>query len=66
MGVHAERDSSVIWRKSRRSSNSGNCVEIASSGVSVLVRDSHDRSRAVLVVTAADWRRLVRAIRNSD
>jgi Domain of unknown function (DUF397) len=64
MGAQAELYSSVVWRKSNRSSNAGNCVEIASTGASVLVRDSHDRSGTVLELSGPSWRELVRRIRN--
>jgi hypothetical protein len=64
MGVYAEDYSSAIWRKSRRSANEGNCVEIASAGASVLVRDSRDRYGAVLAVTSTGWRRLLERIRD--
>jgi hypothetical protein len=64
MGVYAGDYTSAIWRKSRRSADSGDCVEIASSRTSVLLRDSHDRCGAVLVVTPTEWRRLLERIRN--
>ncbi|SCG48515.1 DUF397 domain-containing protein [Micromonospora halophytica] len=46
-----------LWRKSTRSDNDGNCVEVADNlpGV-VLVRDSKDRSGPTLRFTPTAWR----------
>ena len=48
------------WRKSIRSANEGNCVEVADNlpGV-VLVRDSKDRSGPTLAFRPAAWRSFV-------
>jgi hypothetical protein len=44
------------WRKSSYSgSNSGNCVEVADDKRRVLVRDTKNRSGAVLRVTPGAW-----------
>lgn len=45
------------WRKSIRSANEGNCVEVADNlpGV-VLVRDSKDRPGPTLAFHPASWR----------
>ena len=66
MGVQAEGYDSAVWRKSKHSGNSANCVEIALSDTSVLVRDSHDRSGPVLALSAPRWRELMRRIRGAD
>ncbi|TYB36783.1 DUF397 domain-containing protein [Micromonospora sp. AP08] len=52
------------WRKSIRSANEGNCVEVADNlpGV-VLVRDSKDPSGPTLAFTLAAWRSLVTSLR---
>ncbi|SBT63614.1 protein of unknown function (DUF397) [Micromonospora sediminicola] len=54
------------WRKSTRSDNAGNCVEVADNvpGV-VLVRDSKDRSGPTLTLTADTWRSLVAHLRRA-
>jgi hypothetical protein len=47
------------WRKATYSGDSGgNCVEVASAGGHVLVRDTTDQDGVTLVVTATAWRRL--------
>ena len=43
------------WRKSSRSSNSGNCVEVGFGESVVGVRDTKDREGTVLVVSAQRW-----------
>jgi hypothetical protein len=59
-------DSTLSWRKSRASANDGQCVEVAESGSSVLVRDSTDRPGPVLALTCAQWGGLLRRIRNGN
>lgn len=54
------------WRKSSRSSSSGqNCVEVATNlpGI-VAVRDSKDPDGPRLVVSAAEWRVFVGALKD--
>ncbi len=58
--------SMLVWRKSRASGGSGECVEVAQLNSSVLIRDSRDRSGAVLVVTSAQWLGLLRRTRNGE
>jgi hypothetical protein len=66
MAVQPNRDSVLNWRKSSASGESGQCIEVAKSGSSVLVRDSHNPSGAVLVFTRAQWLGLLRHIRNPE
>jgi hypothetical protein len=66
MATQPNPDSTLSWRKSRASGASGNCVEVAESGSSVLVRDSADRSGPVLALTSGQWRGLVRRIRSGN
>jgi hypothetical protein len=54
----------LIWRKSTTSGSSGECVEIAARGWSVLVRDSRDRHGPMLTFDRSDWRVLLTRIKN--
>ncbi|WP_243716366.1 DUF397 domain-containing protein [Actinomadura darangshiensis] len=56
----------LSWRKSSASSSADDCVEVAASGRSVLVRDSHDRSAGVLALAPGQWHALVNAIQNGN
>jgi len=50
--------SSCRWRKSTRSNNGGNCVEVAAGGHvlnGVLVRDTTDRDGGALVASSREW-----------
>lgn len=57
----------AVWRKSTRSGNGGDCVEVAInladiSGV-VGVRDSKDPAGPALVFTATEWQAFVDGVR---
>lgn len=43
------------WRKASYSNGSGSCVETASNGSVVAVRDTTDRDFGTLVFTSNDW-----------
>ena len=47
--------SGACWRKSSRSSDVANCVEIAITAVAVAVRDSKDPAGGVLAVPSHAW-----------
>jgi hypothetical protein len=53
------------WRKSTRSSNQGNCVEVADNlpGV-VYVRDSKDPDGAVLTFEPDSWRAFIEDVKS--
>ena len=55
------------WRKSSRSGQTGNCVEVAGNlpGI-VAVRDSWDPDGPALILTSAAWRALTLKARNGD
>ena len=55
----------TMWRKSTHSgSDGGNCVEVGGSGPAVLVRDTKNRSAAVLSFGPDQWRRFTTAIKD--
>ena len=54
------------WRKSSYSAdNSGNCVEVANQASRVFVRDTQDRSGAVLRFSPDTWRMFAERVRRS-
>jgi hypothetical protein len=57
------RSSRPRWRKPARSGSNGNCVEIASTGTAVAVRDSRDPHGPRLAFTPDRWRAFTAAIR---
>jgi hypothetical protein len=60
-------EASGVWRKSRRSNGSGNCVEVApliDGGVGV--RHSKDPDGAALYFTADEFKVFVEGIRQGD
>lgn len=46
----------VVWRKSSFSNISGECVEVARLGQTVLLRDSRQPEGAVLTFSLDEWR----------
>jgi hypothetical protein len=66
MAAQPNPDSTLIWRKSRASGESGGCVEVAKSNSLLLVRDSRDQSGVVLEFTSAQWNGLLRCIKNAN
>jgi hypothetical protein len=54
----------ATWRKSSRSSNQGNCVEVADNLAGVIgVRDSKDTDGPALTFNPGQWAGFVRAVR---
>jgi Domain of unknown function (DUF397) len=52
------------WRKSSYSSQSGNCVEVATNlPIMVAVRDSKQPDDPRLLIPAAEWRTFVRDLK---
>lgn len=64
MTTQPNRESTLVWRKSRASGGNSECVEIALSNSSVLVRDSGDRLGTRLTFSPAQWRGFVRRVKD--
>jgi len=57
----------AVWRKSERSNNGGNCVEVATNlpGI-VAVRDSKDADGPALTVSPAEWSAFLAGVRAGE
>ena len=64
MATPPDRDSMLIWRKSRASGADSGCVEVATKTSSVLVRDSRDRFGTRLAFSPPQWQLFVRLIKD--
>jgi Domain of unknown function (DUF397) len=59
--------SAAIWKKSRYSNGSANCVEIATNFRGrVAVRDSKDPDGPILVFTTSEWDAFLRMVNEGD
>ena len=58
--------STARWRKSSRSTDTSNCVEVAATGQAVAVRDSKHPTGGTLILTHRAWTEFTTAIRNGQ
>lgn len=58
--------STARWRKSNRSSDKANCVEVAVTGPAVAVRDSKHPTGGALLVTPRAWTAFTTALRHDE
>ncbi|HSX09390.1 MAG TPA: DUF397 domain-containing protein [Candidatus Saccharimonadales bacterium] len=64
--VKAEQQPGQGWRKSKRSMNHGDCVEVGQSGPNnVSIRDTKDRQGPTLKVSGVAWQRFAEDIKKS-
>jgi hypothetical protein len=65
--MNANNHNAVMWKKSAHSASNGNCVEVARlEGGDVGVRDSKNRSGAILVFTPDEWNAFVGGVRDGE
>ncbi|MFG1952694.1 DUF397 domain-containing protein [Micromonospora sp. NPDC048830] len=57
----------AVWRKSARSNNGGNCVEVTDNLPDIVgVRDSKDTSGPVLTYESGAWAHFIAAVRRGN
>ena len=64
--MFASELSTARWRKSSRSSNVSNCVEVALTDSAVAVRDSKHPTGGTLIVTPRAWTAFTTALRDGE
>lgn len=66
MSITEEELRLLNWRKARRSMGNGDCVEIASLGARVAVRDSKDPAGSILSYDTDTWRSFLAEARRGE
>ena len=54
------------WRRARHSAGNGECVEVASAGGYIAVRDSKDTDGAMLIYKNEEWRQFLKGAKQDD
>jgi hypothetical protein len=66
MSAQPAHSPAPAWRKSRASADQGECVEVWFRQSEVLIRDSRNKSGAVLAVSTGSWQELLQRIKNGE
>jgi Domain of unknown function (DUF397) len=61
-----EEPAALAWRKTRYSIANGDCVEVASTGGSIAVRDSKNPAGPVVRYAPGTWQTFLAATRRGD
>jgi hypothetical protein len=56
----------TVWKKSTRSTDQGNCVEVAALGTTRAIRDSKNPTGPALKFTTAAWSAFTTGIRTGE
>lgn len=64
--MHQPGMSRAVWRKSKRSNNGGNCVEVADLQSGIGVRDSKAPDAGRLTLSRDGWAALTARAKNGD
>ena len=56
----------LSWFKAQRSTNNGQCVEVASVAGKVAIRDSKDPDGPILIYTPAEFSAFIEGARNGE
>jgi hypothetical protein len=66
MGGDVEEPEALSWRKTRYSIANGDCVEVATAGGSVAVRDSKNPAGPVIKYAPGAWQIFLAATRHGN
>ncbi|GAB6898371.1 DUF397 domain-containing protein [Kineosporia succinea] len=58
--------SNTEWHKASASDDTGQCVEVRRLGNTVLLRDTKDRSGAVLSFSPAEWQAFITGVKAAE